>query len=393
MFEVLLKGVTTNGETGALRITSTYQPTAGHGAKIFPPTYKPDPKLNPKYLFEHRYVDGERLEIVLIDSVQSQANRLEEGLVAAVDDSLVALPYLETSADIDGTPFRVTSLDAPHRSPDAYFRDSQTADGTPFDDSPVGKALRSADERNARAIYRYSPTDLVLGVWDSQRGGRGLRLPRAYTSEIIGLSPERGSRGAGRLDPYNIGKTDLHVVDGDRSKWALNAEDLPKGFKTKPSKPSEINHGNALAHALDAPGGVSVLEIRRTAIISLKVLRRLRFPDQGAVSAEADIAARAVLAALAILGDRLAFADSTLFLRSGCDLVVEHEKAEWVGRSGSVAIEVPDVDEALALYHQAVAHAESRGLSFADPVRLEPKANLRSLLALTFASPAAEEVP
>jgi CRISPR-associated protein Csb1 len=389
MLDRLLAGVAVGGEVGALRITATYQPTGGSGAKVFPPTYPGEKKGESKYLLEIRYLDGSATETVLIDSVQSQANRLEEALVDAIDGGLVRLPFIETAADIGGIAFRVTTLDAPHRSPDAYFRDSETAGGTAFDDSEVGQALRAADERNARALYRHSPADLVLGVWDSQRGGRGLRLPRAYTSEMIGLSPQAGMRAAGRLDPFNIPTTEVHYADGDPSVWSLDSGSLPKSVKSKKGKTSNVNHGNALAS--DAPGGFAVSEVHRTAVLSLKVLRRLRFPDAGEISPAADVAARAVLAAIAIVGDRVAFADSTLFLRSGCDLAVESEHAEWIGRNGSERVAVPSVSEAVGLFGDAVAHAESLGLSFADPVHLVPKANLRKLLEQTFTTPAAED--
>jgi CRISPR-associated protein Csb1 len=385
VFDELLAGVRFAGEVGALRIRSTYQPSGGSGSKIAPPTY-PNEK---RYLMETRYIDGEKRDTVVVDSVQSQANRLEEALVDAIESGMMAIPHIVTEADVDGTPFRVTSLDAPHRSPDAYFRDSETVDGVAFDDSEIGRELRTATERNARPLYRHSPTDLVLGVWDSQRGGRGLRLPRAYTSEMIGLDAMEGHRAAGRLDPYNIPVTEIFIADGNRSDWALDASDLAKGAKPKKGKPSEVNHGNALAK--DSPGGFSVTGVQRVTIVSLKVLRRLRFPDGETIDPEVDVAARAVLAALVIAGDRLAFADSTLFLRSGCDLVMESEHAEWIGRGDPVPVDMPSPTHAVALFQQAVSHAASLGLTFADPVTLRPKPNLMSLLRQTFTSPALAE--
>jgi CRISPR-associated protein Csb1 len=206
---------------------------------------------------------------------------------------------------------------------------------------------------------------------------------------MIGLRPEAGERAAGRLDPYNIQSTEVHYSKEDPTTWATEASSLPKGVKATKGKTSNVNHGNALAS--NAPGGFAVASVQRTAVLSLKVLRRLRFPDGQVASAEVDNAARAVLAALAIVGDRMAFADSTLFLRSGCDLVVESERAEWIGRGGPREVEVPSVEGALALFAQAVACAESLGLRFSEPVRLEPKANLRALLALTFSKPPSDE--
>lgn len=381
MLERLLDGARSTGSVGALRVRASYQPTAGDGAKIAPPTYP-----NVGYLLEERYIDGEKRATVVVDSVQSEANRVEEALIDAIDAGAVELPYLVTEADIEGVKFRVTSLEAPHRSPDAYFRDSETLDGDAFDDSSIGQELRLADERHARALYRYSVTDLALGVWDSQRGGRGLRLPRAFTSEMIGLDPLLGARAAGRLDPYNIPSTQVFYDKADRATWSLDKADLAKDVKAATGKTSNVNHGNALAS--EAPGGVAVSSVERLAVLSLKVLRRLRFPDDTAADPAVDAAGRVVVAALVILADRLAFADASVYLRSGCDLTRVSEHAEWIGPSGAETAHLPDVDGALDLFADAVAHASSLGLEFAAPIVLRPKDNLRSLLALTFASAA-----
>ncbi len=72
-------------------------------------------------------------------------------------------------------------------------------------------------------------------------------------------------------------------------------------------------------------------------------------------------------------------------------MVLETESAEWIGSGGPTAVELPSVAEAVDLFNTAVAHASSLGLNFAEPVRLEPKANLRSLLALTFTTSAIDD--
>ena len=117
----------------------------------------------------------------------------------------------------------------------------------------------------------------------------------------------------------------------------------------------------------------------------------LRFPDGDQRSPDVDAAARTVLAALTIMGDRLAFSDSTLFLRSGCDLSLVSESAQWVGRGEPISVPLPSPGDAIALFKQAVGHAASLGLEFAEPVLLRPKANLHALLALSFSTPAQED--
>lgn len=388
IYNTLLDGCGRRSKIGAIRIATDYQPAGGPTTKVFPPTY-PDAG----YLLEARYVSGEQHEVVALDSVPSQANRVEESLLDATEAGDIPLPYIEVRADLDEGVFRVTSLDAPHRSPDAYFRDSITVDGTPFDESELGRRLRAADERNARAFFEHSPTDLLLGIWDSQRGGRGLRLPRAYTSEIVGLDPKEGKRRGGRLDPYNMTHVGEIVYDDkDKSNWKIGEKKLDDGSKGATAKKlSNINHGNAFAE--NALGGVAVTTIARTAVVSFGVLKRLRFPDaDGQQSPEVDAAGRAVLASLALVGDRLAFAGSSTFLRSGCDLIMLGERLEWIRAGGDADVFELDDDGAIELFRMAVDRAADLGLRFADDiVRLEPAENLRQLIELNLGRPAVDE--
>src|ERR1700730_13883402 len=71
--------------------------------------------------------DGKDVRCVLIDSVQSQANRLEEALLTSMRAGRIAIPHItvafknqNTSNGIDLSDLgEVTSLDAPHRVFDA----------------------------------------------------------------------------------------------------------------------------------------------------------------------------------------------------------------------------------------------------------------------------------
>lgn len=66
----------------ALRRRRTLQPAGGRGDKIFPPTYPGEGRnAQPRHVFETRRLDGQNVICVLNDSVQSQANRLEEALL------------------------------------------------------------------------------------------------------------------------------------------------------------------------------------------------------------------------------------------------------------------------------------------------------------------------
>src|SRR5438128_3600437 len=102
----------------ALRRKQVLQPVGGKGDKIFPPTYPEERRgQGPRHVFERRRVDGREAWCVLVDSVQSQANRLEESLLAALRQGVIAMPYVTvdfSGASLSGLT-EITSLDAPHR--------------------------------------------------------------------------------------------------------------------------------------------------------------------------------------------------------------------------------------------------------------------------------------
>lgn len=154
-------------EDAALRRRQVLQPAGGKGDKVFPPTY-PGERRNgpPRHVYERRRLNGEDIWCVLIDSVQSQANRLEECLLAMLEDGDgVNIPHVLvdfSAAKIEGIT-RITSLDAPHRIYDAILRDSLLGK-QPFMESEAGRSLAKAKPENATAILEISPTALLFGA-------------------------------------------------------------------------------------------------------------------------------------------------------------------------------------------------------------------------------------
>ena len=101
-----------DGAAAAFRCVTDYQPAGGPGDKVFPPTYE-----GGKYATEER-IDpetGKRRPCVLLDSVQSQANRMELALLEAHRAEKVELPLLVTRFNQEELlrKFTVTSLEAP----------------------------------------------------------------------------------------------------------------------------------------------------------------------------------------------------------------------------------------------------------------------------------------
>src|SRR5437868_682916 len=76
----------------ACRAITELIPIGGEFDRILPPTYS-----GGKYATEKRRWNGEELETVLLDSVQSQANRLEQALLEAVERKEVRLPLIRVN--------------------------------------------------------------------------------------------------------------------------------------------------------------------------------------------------------------------------------------------------------------------------------------------------------
>ncbi|WP_367435022.1 type I-G CRISPR-associated RAMP protein Csb1/Cas7g [Streptomyces celluloflavus] len=383
VYERLLAAASMQSGDGAIRIASHYEPLGGPGEKVFPPAVTEKGGKEPRYLVEPRYVDDEPVDVVCLDQVQSQANRCEVALLKAIGRGELFLPHLELSTVAHGMPVRVTSLEASHRSRDAYFRDSEDSDGTAFDETEAGAELRDARDRDAGPYLRLAPSDLAYGVWDSHRKRRiQVRIARAYQSTMIGVAPLIGVRAAGRVDPLNLAGKDVVELSG--SSWSPTAgKNAAKGTKT--AKMSELGHG--MIPPSEGLGGVSVKAVQRNATLSLAKLAGMRF---GEASEEFAATARALVAAIALLGDRLAFAAPALSLRSGCDLVMVSERIEWVrrGHDGSPqgeALELSTAREALELFRVAEQRAREAGLEWArEALVVRPNASLQQAIEKSF---------
>lgn len=379
LYQELLAAVALAGPRAVLRFVATYQPAGGPGSKVFPPTYPaPNERELPQYLIETRTVAGQQRQNVLLDSVPSQANRAEEALLRAHREGLVHLPLFEIHHSGAGGDVVLTSLEFPHRYADAYLRDS-LLDGKEFDKSELGVSLLAASLEDASALYTHDPGSLVFGAWNSHRKGRQQKFPRVYASEVIGWNPVVGQRKAGRMDPLNLQGGQKTSRDGD--DW----EFLPVATKTKNQRLSEIGHGNVAPNSQH--GGVTIDSAERRATLSFAALDRIGF---GTAPREAALAARAVLASYAILADRLAFGRSSLWLRSGCELVLEQERVEWVHRGGETEQVDLSIEQALSLFQHATAQAEKHGLPLStETITLTPSKRLAEAIdfSLTKATP------
>jgi len=177
------------GEAVAIRGRATLEPVGGPSDKVFPPSHMVDNQKHPgaKYAFERRRRDGVDVTCVLLDSVQSQSNRMEEALQGLWSDRKIRLPVIEVDlAKVAPDVGKVTSLTAPHRVADALLRDSLLGD-TLFRYSPIGRSFTDATMRNAGPLFKVCPTGLVFGIWDSTgpKGGLGAKFPRVLSAAAM----------------------------------------------------------------------------------------------------------------------------------------------------------------------------------------------------------------
>ena len=389
------------GDAVALRSRMTLLPAGGAGDKVFPPTYMVEGRAEHQYAVEERQVgDSEKLSTaVLLDSVASQANRAELALLEGWErgELVFPVPYVDF-ADAGEVPEydKLTVLEAPHRLADAIFRDSLMG-GTLFRLSDIGRAITDATPRNATDLFRYSPTSLLFGMWDSTgpKGGLGSKFQRAYVSEIVGFDAAIGRKVGSRIDPLQIER----VASEDRvfnsadpgEVWTddpAQAETDRKGVPVPASRgsasgeagqPSKINHGNIVPSIDRLAGGVTISKAVQTTVISFAALRRLRFRG---FDREVETVARTAIAALGIAAIAYQY-ENDFDLRSRCLLLPAHAPClELLRRDGSAA-EAVDVDRgnAARILARAQEAAGQSGIEWpTEEIRLAPAPKLIELI-------------
>jgi CRISPR-associated protein Csb1 len=394
-FEDLKKAV--SGNAAAFRCRRRLQPGGGEGDKIFPPTF-----AGAVYAIEQRRVAGSEQPVtcVLLDSVQSQANRMEQALQDAVDANEIALPVVAVDFSEYGPsgdpkkdekenrlldPIgRITSLQVPHRLADAILRDSEY-NGEAFRKSVIGRSLNEASSLNATPVYQLCPTALIFGMWDSTgpKGGAGAKFERAIVSEVVGISASLSdfhkNRGV-RRDPLEASRT-VPIVKNDDGSWSIADDPKKKGVV----RPSVVNHGSVPFESDNA--GTTISYAEQITTLSLICLRRLRFStekmpaDQNTIN----LAGRTVLAALGLCAATLAF-ESGMGLRSRC-LLWPEGSMQWdlLANPGAPAQPyVLDSSGAKKLLEAAAAEAEKVGLTWRkQPLVLKPSAELLKLARLS----------
>lgn len=374
----------------ALRMRVRLQPAGGSGSKVMPPTYAGTDdggQQRASYVTEARVIGGEQKDCILLDSVASQANRMEEALEEELDAGQGSqLPRVFVDQGDWG---RHSALAFPHRVFDAHIEDA-LLDGDRFGTSETFEALATASRKRALPLMERFPIGLVLGVWASRsKHPQGAtRIARLLSSELIAVGAREGARIASRIDPHPI-SNQIEVFEAEGSRITIDSSEArkekgePVKFKGegKAGRPSQAGYGN-IAPTLADHGGVTMEYGLQICTLSLAGARECRFSEDGTPNPERDVAGRVMLAALGVhlLGLLL---ERGYDLRSGCLLVPEGDpQLELVGRLGDTPASWPLAEiDTRALLATAAQKGREQGFEWVrEPLELEASPQQLALL-------------
>jgi CRISPR-associated protein Csb1 len=355
-----------------------------------------------RYQHDRRWPDqaaDEPSDVIVIDNVPSQANRIEASLseqsrVLGVPEMVLDLTGMEFAHLPSHLPRSLSSWRWPHRHADAYLIDS-LIDGEPAYRHSLGRALLSATPDNADVLVSWFPQSLLFGFWQSHQGKKRAQTKhaRAWISEIIGWCPafgrheDSGSPRVGKIlgtkgDPYNL-NIDNRIKQNENDRFAgwQSESSKPPGRSNK-EKLSSLGHGQVPFRISEAsPAGVSFQTISQLAIVSFAQLRKIRVKSGGQ---DRNTAARTLLVALGLHGQRLAF-ERAFHLRSGADLRPIRSSVTWLGKDSDREIGLGDT---AALLTEAKEEAQAQGVALSgwdeDPILLQPNNSLRKVILDTW---------
>jgi CRISPR-associated protein Csb1 len=262
-------------------------PVEGKDGVFFPPTFAAaeNSKDFPGGYNINEFGNGEN--VCLVDSVGSQANRVEPMFADGEYAALVPQIIVEAGTQ------RVNLLEAGHRAGDAIVRCSALRE-------PLQKAFQELKKGNAVPLAKLAPTSFVFGVWDSR--DTQAKAPRLLAATIRAFNVAKLTRSA----QYNpaVEYVEEGLLETTEEKKVLDAYSA-RGFQHVPASGT---HGGIIA------GG----DIRREVTLQLVALRQLRGQTQ-----EDTQKLRAYLLGLALV----AFTRPAVgFLRQGCNLVLDADR-------------------------------------------------------------------
>jgi CRISPR-associated protein Csb1 len=326
----------------AVVIREPLVPVEGSEGVIFPATYA---AAEDKKVFPGGYnidpPEGDK-NVCLIDSVGSQANRIEP--LFAKPDYAALVPQVTITAGEK----TVNLLEAGHRAGDAIVRCTSLQ-------KRLQDAFKAVLRGSALELAKIAPTSLVFGVWDSR--DTQAKLPRLVASTIRAFDVQKLTRSA-QFNP-SADYIGLGLLDDTTDKKQKDAYS-ERGFIHVPASGS---HGGVIA-----TGG-----IRRDVTFSLAALRLLVAGDDDAQT----LGLRRYILGLSLVA---LTAPPQTYLRQGCNLVpdIDHPRTATLVHADGKREEFKIThDQAIAF---AKAAASAFGVGKAESVRFEPELAKKDIL-------------
>ncbi|MBX3246391.1 MAG: type I-U CRISPR-associated protein Cas7 [Myxococcales bacterium] len=316
-----------DADVAAIVIRERLRPVQGARGVFFPPTFAATGRGKSDYQIDHfgpraddpegAQKDGAIANRCTVDSVPSQANRLEARLLKY---SGTSLPKVTISGSRVGQG-SIDLLEVGHRVGDAVVRYSKNGDKDGFE--PFEAALQAYVKGDAAPLAKLAPTSLVFGHWDSRdsatKKSTKSKARRLIRSEIVAFNVQKVTKRSqywSSIDPEVSQELEQILKEAKEA-----AQDDPN------SKNAASQLGMTDVPAPESPGGVIAFgPIERTTIIALSGVRALATfkpaTDAGVIEIDTDktLALRRYLFALALA----AAADHGVWdLREGCILVRE----------------------------------------------------------------------
>ncbi len=278
----------------ALVIREHLMPIEGHDGVLFPPTFAADKtggfpggyNIDPQPSKDEPWKTP---NVCLIDSVGSQANRIEPIFAESKYSDLIPQVVIKAGEK------EINLVEIGHRAGDALTRCSELQD-------ELHQAFRDHQMGNDEPLAKIAPTSLVFGVWDSR--DTQAKLPRLVSSTVRAFDVRKLTRGAVYTPPVNY--SELDVFSEKEKEKAEGDKKSPLAKRGFVHVPATGSHGGVIA----ATGGV-----RRDATLSLAALQLLKAGDD-----ERTLALRRYILGLTLVA---LTANTSSYLRQGCNLVID----------------------------------------------------------------------
>jgi len=277
----------------ALVLREHVMPVEGADGVLFPPTFAAGDGFPGGYNIDWFGNKEDGNNVCLIDSVGSQANRIEPMFADDKYASLVPQVVIKAGEK------EINILEIGHRAGDALARCSEMQE-------ELHNAFESILMGDAEPLAKIAPTSLVFGVWDSR--DTQAKLPRLVSSTVRAFNVRELTRSA-QFNPATE-YVELELLPEPKDKKAKDAY-AERGFIHVPATGT---HGGVIAK-----GG-----IRRDATLSLAALLQLKASQD----TEETLKLRRYILGLSLVAFT---ANTSAYLRQGCNLVLDPgEPSEYV---------------------------------------------------------------